>query len=276
MNLNKNNLDRTLIFGILNVTPDSFSDGGNFLTLDSALAQANKLMQDGAEVIDVGGESTRPGAERITSAEELNRVLPIIKKLVDQGIAVSIDTMRAEVAKAAVEAGALYVNDVSGGKADENMFETVAALNVKYILMHWRGQSKNMDELANYQDVVKEVIEELNQQINTALAVGVKKENLIIDPGLGFAKKAEHNWEILRNLDQFRALDYPILIGHSRKRFLNDLSSDLVPDNDFKDSATAAISYQLAREKIWGVRVHEAKRTNAAIAAACHLGEGRR
>lgn len=276
MNLNKNNLDRTLIFGILNVTPDSFSDGGNFLTLDSALAQANKLMQDGAEVIDVGGESTRPGAERITSAEELNRVLPIIKKLVDQGIAVSIDTMRAEVAKAAVEAGALYVNDVSGGKADENMFETVAALNVKYILMHWRGQSKNMDELANYQDVVKEVIKELNQQINTALAVGVKKENLIIDPGLGFAKKAEHNWEILRNLDQFRALDYPILIGHSRKRFLNDLSSDLVPDNDFKDSATAAISYQLAKEKIWGVRVHEAKRTNAAIAAACHFGEGRR
>lgn len=276
MNFKKKNSGRTLIFGILNVTPDSFSDGGNFLALNKAIAQANKLINDGADVIDVGGESTRPGAERISSSEELSRVLPVIKKLVDQGIAVSIDTMRAEIAKAAVETGASYVNDVSGGKADEKMFETVSSLNTKYILMHWRGQSKNMDELASYQDVVKDVVAELNQQISKALAVGVKPENLIIDPGLGFAKKVEHNWEILRNLNQLKALNYPILIGHSRKRFLNELSLGLPVDNDFKDSATASISYQLAREKIWAVRVHEAKRTNAAIAAAYHFGEGNR
>lgn len=273
MNLEQSVLERTLIFGILNVTPDSFSDGGKFFTLDKAIAQAKQLINDGADVIDVGGESTRPGAERITSEEELGRVLPIISELVKQNIVVSIDTMRAEVAKSAVAAGARYVNDVSGGKADQNMFTTVSKLNVKYILMHWRGQSKNMDDLANYQDVVKEVIEELKTQVEKALAAGIKKENLIIDPGLGFAKKPEHNWTILQNLAKFNELKLPMLIGHSRKRFLNELAHDSNADIDFKDSATAAISYKLANENVWAVRVHEAKQTYAAIAAVRRLRE---
>lgn len=273
MNPEQKILDRTLIFGILNVTPDSFSDGGKFFTLDKAMAQAKQLIIDGADVIDVGGESTRPGAERITSEEELSRVIPIVRKLTEQKIVVSIDTMRSEVAKAAVAAGAKYVNDVSGGKADQNMFTTVSQLNAKYILMHWRGQSKNMDDLANYQDVVKEVIEELSTQIEKALAAGIKKENLIIDPGLGFAKKPEHNWTILQNLEKFHELKLPMLIGHSRKRFLNELAKESNADIDFKDAATAAISYKLANENIWAVRVHEAKQTYAAIAASHRLRE---
>jgi len=261
-------LNRTLIFGILNVTPDSFSDGGNFLSLADALAHAKKLIDEGADVIDVGGESTRPGAERITSEIELERVIPVIKHLTTAGIEVSIDTMRSEVAMAAVAAGAKYVNDVSGGKADENMFETVAKLNVKYILMHWRGQSKEMDNLAVYQNVVKEVLEELNIQIEKALSAGIKRQNLIIDPGLGFAKESAHNWQILQNLAEFKSLNLPILVGHSRKRFLNELDPRLGKELDFKDSATASISYQLAREGIWAVRVHDAKQTKAAIAVA--------
>jgi len=271
MNPEKKILDRTLIFGILNVTPDSFSDGGKFFTLDKAMAQAKQLINDGADVIDVGGESTRPGAERITSEEELSRVIPVVSELVKQNIVVSIDTMRSEVAKAAVATGAKYVNDVSGGKADQNMFMTISQLNAKYILMHWRGQSKNMDDLANYQDVVKEVIEELSTQIEKALAAGVKKENLIIDPGLGFAKKPEHNWTILQNLEKFNELKLPMLIGHSRKRFLNELARGSNSDIEFKDAATAAISYQLANKGVWAVRVHEAKQTYSAIAAAHRL-----
>jgi dihydropteroate synthase len=271
MNLEQKILDRTLIFGILNVTPDSFSDGGKFFTLEKAVAQAKQLINDGADVIDVGGESTRPGAERITSEEELSRVIPVVSELVKQNIVVSIDTMRSEVAKAAVATGAKYVNDVSGGKADQNMFMTISQLNAKYILMHWRGQSKNMDDLANYQDVVKEVIEELSTQIEKALAAGVKKENLIIDPGLGFAKKPEHNWTILQNLEKFNELKLPMLIGHSRKRFLNELANESNADIDFKDAATAAISYQLANKGVWAVRVHEAKQTYSAIAAAHRL-----
>lgn len=273
MNPEQKILDRTLIFGILNVTPDSFSDGGKFFTLDKALAQAKQLINDGADVIDVGGESTRPGAERITSEEELSRVIPIVSELVKQKIVVSIDTMRSEVAKAAIAAGAKYVNDVSGGKADQNMFMTVSQLNAKYILMHWRGQSKNMDDLANYQDVVKEVIEELSTQIEKALAAGIKEDNLIIDPGLGFAKKPEHNWTILQHLEKFNELKLPMLIGHSRKRFLNELAKESNPEIDFKDAATAAISYQLANKGVWAVRVHEAKQTYAAIAAAHRLRE---
>lgn len=258
----------TLIFGILNVTPDSFSDAGNFLTLNSAISQAKKLISDGADVIDVGGESTRPGAERISSEIELSRVIPVITSLVSEGITVSIDTMRSEVARAAIAVGAKYVNDVSGGKADDRMFETVAELGAKYILMHWRGQSKEMDSLAIYQDVVKEVIEELKTQIDKALSAGIKRQDLIIDPGLGFAKQPVHNWTILQNLSKFKSLGFPILIGHSRKRFLNDLDPRRATDIEFKDFSTAAISYQLASEQIWGVRVHEAKSTKAAIVAA--------
>lgn len=260
--------EKTLIFGILNITPDSFSDGGEFLDPSKAIEQAKKLKLNGAEVIDIGGESTRPGATRITSEEELKRVLPVIEVLAAENFVISIDTMRAEVAAAAVEKGAKFINDVSGGKSDPKMFETVAELNVPYILMHWRAHSKSMDELAIYQDLILEVKQELKTQIEAALSHKIKLENLIIDPGLGFAKNPNHNWKILSNISQFKDLGLPLLVGHSRKRFLNELSQIEKQDQQFKDFATAAISYQLAMDDIWAVRVHDAKSTSAAINAA--------
>jgi dihydropteroate synthase len=260
--------DKTVIFGILNVTPDSFSDGGNFFNLELAIEQARKLKHEGAAVIDVGGESTRPGAERISSEEELKRVLPVIEALVAEEFIVSIDTMRAEVALAAVEIGAKFVNDFSGGKADALMFKTVSDLNVGYILMHWRAASKEMDDLAVYQDVVSEVSDELQVQINLALQAGISTENLAIDPGLGFAKNPQHNWQILKNISRFQDLGFPLLVGHSRKRFLNELNEVAATDLSYKDYATAAITYQLALNQVWAVRVHEAKPNWAAIAAA--------
>jgi dihydropteroate synthase len=262
------NSDETIIFGILNVTPDSFSDGGNFFNLELAIEQARKLKHEGAAVIDVGGESTRPGAERISSQEELKRVLPVIEALVAEEFIVSIDTMRAEVALAAAQVGAKFVNDVSGGKADSLMLKTVSDLNVGYILMHWRAASKEMDDLAIYQDVVKDVSDELEVQIEHALQAGISKDNLAIDPGLGFAKNPQHNWQILKNISKFQDLGYPLLVGHSRKRFINELNEVAATDLTYKDYATAAISYQLALDGVWAVRVHEAKPSWAAIAAA--------
>jgi dihydropteroate synthase len=263
--------DKTIIFGILNVTPDSFSDGGNFFDLALAVEQAKKLKREGAAVIDVGGESTRPGAERISSEEELKRVLPVIEALAGEKFIISIDTMRSEVAKAAVEKGAKFVNDVSGGKADPLMLKTVSELNAGYILMHWRAPAKQMDNLAIYQDVVRDVCDELQIQIDLALKAGITPENLAIDPGLGFAKNPQHNWQILKNISKFQSLGYPLLVGHSRKRFLGELNEIASTDLDYKDYATAAISYQLALEGIWAVRVHEAKPNWAAIDLASKL-----
>ncbi len=205
-----------LVMGILNVTPDSFADGGKHFTFEHAVQRGLEMIEEGVDIIDIGGESTRPGADRVSAEEEERRVIPVIKALVGKGADISIDTMRASTARRAVEAGAVIVNDVSGGAADPEMFATVAELGCKYTLMHWRGHSKEMNSLAQYGDVVKEVIQEVTLQLDKALAAGIKRENIVLDPGLGFAKDAEHNWEILNRLDEFTALGYPVLIGHSR------------------------------------------------------------
>ena len=239
-----------LVMGILNVTPDSFADGGKHFTLEHAISRGLQMIEEGVDIIDIGGESTRPGADRVTEEEEQRRVIPVIQGLAGKGSDISIDTMRASTAKLAVEAGASIVNDVSGGAADPEMFATVAALGCKYTLMHWRGHSKEMNEKAQYGDVVKEVIYEVTIQLDKALAAGIKRENIILDPGLGFAKDAEHNWEILKRLDEFTALGYPVLIGHSRKRFIGGDT----PDD--REEGTLKISESLVGKGIWAVRVH--------------------
>ena len=242
-----------LVMGILNVTPDSFADGGLHYDTEIAIARGMEMIDEGVDIIDVGGESTRPGADRVSEDEEQARVLPVIRALSESKVAISIDTMRASTARLAVAAGASIVNDVSGGAADPDMFATVADLGCKYTLMHWRGHSKDMNSLAIYGDVVADVIEEVTMQLDKALAAGVKRENIILDPGLGFAKDPEHNWEILNRIEEFTALGYPVLIGHSRKRFLGG-------DNpDGREEATVAVTQSLVGKGIWAVRVHGVK-----------------
>ena len=236
--------------GILNVTPDSFADGGKHDTYEKAVARGLEMISEGVDIIDIGGESTRPGAERVSAAEEQARVIPVIEKLSQSGIPISIDTMRAETAELAITAGASIVNDVSGGVADDLMHEVVAEMGCPYILMHWRGHSKDMNNKAVYGDVVKEVIAELNTQIEAALCSGVAKNNLIIDPGLGFAKGAQHNWDILNRIEEITDLGFPVLIGGSRKRFLGGET----PDE--REAATIELTKSLLAKKIWGVRVH--------------------
>ena len=243
----------TLVMGILNVTPDSFSDGGEFLDPKKAIARGLEMMEEGATIIDVGGESTKPGAERVPLDEELTRVIPVIHALAKAGAKVSVDTMRAETAAMAVAAGASIINDVSGGLSDPAMHTTAAALKVQYICMHWRGQSKNMDSLAVYDNVVTDVINEMTKQIASALLAGIEPTKLVIDPGLGFAKTADHNWEILRNLDKFKEFGFPILVGGSRKRFLG--GSDPIE----RESSSIALTTWLATKHIWGVRTHTVK-----------------
>jgi dihydropteroate synthase len=242
-----------LVMGILNVTPDSFADGGLHYDTEIAIARGMEMIDEGVDIIDVGGESTRPGADRVSEEEEQARVLPVIRALAESKVAISIDTMRASTARLAVEAGASIVNDVSGGAADPDMFATVADLGCKYTLMHWRGHSKDMNSKAIYGDVVADVIEEVTMQLDKALAAGVKRENIILDPGLGFAKDPEHNWEILNRIEEFTALGYPVLIGHSRKRFLGGDS----PDG--REEATVAVTQSLVGKGIWAVRVHGVK-----------------
>lgn len=243
----------TLVMGILNVTPDSFSDGGEFLDPKKAIARGLEMIDEGATIIDVGGESTKPGAERVTLDEELTRVIPVIHALAKTGAMVSVDTMRAEVAALAVASGARIINDVSGGLSDPAMHATAAALKTQYICMHWRGQSREMDSLAVYEDVVSEVINEMTKQIAAALTAGIEPTKLVVDPGLGFAKKAEHNWELLRNIDKFKEFGFPILIGASRKRFLGG------NDPLERESASIALTTWLATKHIWGVRTHTVK-----------------
>lgn len=239
-----------LVMGILNVTPDSFADGGLHFTFEHAVQRGLEMIEEGVDIIDIGGESTRPGAERVSAEEEQRRVIPVVKALAGKGADLSVDTMRASTARLAVEAGATIVNDVSGGAADPEMFKTVADLGCKYTLMHWRGHSKEMNSLATYSDVMTEVIHEVNIQIDKALAAGIARENIVLDPGLGFAKDAEHNWEILNRLDEFLALGYPVLIGHSRKRFIGGDT----PDE--REEGTLKISESLVGKGIWAVRVH--------------------
>jgi dihydropteroate synthase len=239
-----------LVMGILNATPDSFADGGEHFTYPDAVDHGLKLIAEGADIIDVGGESTRPGAERVSAAEEERRVINVISKLADAGKPISIDTMRASTARAAVIAGASIINDVSGGLADAAMLDTAAELRVPYIAMHWRGHSKEMNNLAVYKNVVDEVIAELSLRIEAALSAGVSKTNLIIDPGIGFAKDPADNWAIIEEIAQFVDLGYPVLVGASRKRFLGG------DDPTAREAATVELTNRLSQSGIWAVRVH--------------------
>jgi len=251
-----------LVMGILNLTPDSFADGGRHNSFDAGVARGLEMIAEGVDIIDIGGESTRPGADRISAEEEQARVLPVIEELSKRGAKISIDTMRADTAEKAVQAGAAIINDVSGGLSDPAMFATVKKLGVPYILMHWRGESKEMNSRAVYKDVVNDVISEINSQIDAALDAGINKSQIIVDPGLGFAKDAEHNWEILRNLKQFTSMGYPVLIGASRKRFLGG-------DNpDEREAATIELTKTLVPQGVWGVRVHSVKPHVDVIAGA--------
>lgn len=268
---------RCAVMGILNVTPDSFSDGGRFLDRDGAVAHGVALHRAGADLVDVGGESTRPGAERVAPEIESQRVLPVIRALVEQGVPVSIDTTRAAVAEAAVEAGASVVNDVSGGLADPRMAAAVAALGVPWILMHWRGHSARMNELARYTDVVAEVRAELAARVDAAVLAGVDPARLVLDPGLGFAKDASHNWALLRRLDVLIGLGFPVLVGTSRKRFLGELLTDVdgtQRPTAGRDPATAATSALAAHAGAWGVRVHDVESSRDAVAVAAAWGLG--
>jgi dihydropteroate synthase len=262
---------RCAVMGVLNVTPDSFSDGGRYLNLDDALAHGVEIWNDGADLVDVGGESTRPGADRVAPDVEIARILPVIRGLSSTGVVVSVDTTRARVAEAALSAGAVVVNDVSGGLADPDMARVVADAGVPWILMHWRGYSRNMDSLATYDDVVADVRTELSQRVDAALAAGVSSDALVLDPGLGFAKKADHNWALLRRLDVLLSLGFPVLVGSSRKRFLGTLLADKegVPrPPGGREEATAAISALVAAAGAWGVRVHDVRRSLDAVKVA--------
>lgn len=239
--------------GILNVTPDSFADGGKHNDFEAAIARGLEMIAEGVDIIDIGGESTRPGADRVSEEEEIARTIPVIAELAKQGTPISIDTMRSTTAEAAIKAGASIVNDVSGGLADSEMLQTAARLQVPYIAMHWRGQSKDMNSKAVYGDVVSDVISELNERIEAALDAGIQKDKLIIDPGLGFAKDAEHNWAIIDSIDQFVALGYPVLVGGSRKRFLGGDT----PDE--REEATIQLTKRLGATGVWAVRVHSVK-----------------
>jgi dihydropteroate synthase len=265
------------VLGVLNVTPDSFSDGGRFLGHDHAVTHGVALRTAGADLVDVGGESTRPGAGRVDPAEELARVLPVVRDLVAEGVSVSIDTTRAVVAEAAVEAGAAVVNDVSGGLADPAMARVVAQARVPWILMHWRGHSDRMGALATYEDVLGEVRAELVARVDAAVLAGVDPGRIVLDPGLGFAKTAAHNWALLRRLDVFVDLGFPVLVGASRKRFLGELLADAdgtLRPPDGREIATAAISALAATAGAWGVRVHDVAASMDAVAVATALQLG--
>jgi dihydropteroate synthase len=273
---------RCVVMGVLNVTPDSFSDGGCFADTPSAVAHGLAMHADGADYVDVGGESTRPGADRVDAEEECRRVLPVIRELADAGVRTSVDTTRAEVAEAAISAGASLVNDVSGGLADEGMAKLVADSGIPWVLMHWRGHSREMYAAARYGDVVTEVCAELTARVEDVVAAGVAPEQLLLDPGLGFAKNAEHNWALLARLDRIVALGLPVLVGASRKTFLGRLLADeagTVRPAEQRDAATLATTVLAAQAGVWGVRVHDAGASVDAartVAAVHAVGGGRR
>jgi len=269
--------DRLVVIGVLNVTPDSFSDGGRFTSLDDAVAHGCRLADDGADLVDVGGESTRPGADRVDAAEEERRVIPVIEALVANGVRVSIDTYRAVVAERALAAGASVVNDVSGGLGDPDMAAVVGAAGCPWILMHWRGHSRRMQDLAHYVDVVDDVRRELAERVEAANQAGISSDRIVIDPGLGFAKTAEHNWALLAHLDVLVGFGLPVLIGASRKSFLGRVLADPAgtprPVGE-REAATVALTAYAATQGAWGVRVHnvranvDAARTIAAVREA--------
>ena len=271
------NLERTAVMGVLNVTPDSFSDGGSYAQTEVAITRGIDLVAQGADIVDIGGESTRPGAERVTLDEEIARTIPVVKALSAQGIVVSIDTMRAQVAQAAIEAGASIVNDVSGGKADPLMFKYLATVEAPYILMHWRGHSIEMDSLAHYTDVTSEVRNELDDQAFDVSHAGVASNRIVLDPGIGFAKTSEQNWSLLAQLDTLQDLGYPVLVGASRKKFLGELlASDGSPRSvDQREHATTALTTFLANVKVWAVRVHDVRAARDAVEVVQKLQESR-
>jgi dihydropteroate synthase len=266
--------NRPLVMGVLNATPDSFSDGGQFPAEDDALNHARLLIAAGSNIIDVGGESTRPGAERITIEEEQRRVISLIKKIaaepafIASGARISIDTMNSQTAKAAIDAGAKIINDVSGGLADPDMFSVAAETSAILVISHWRGFSDRMDSLNEYQDIARDVAAELSVQVEAAIAAGVKREKIVIDPGLGFAKDMQQNWKLVARLDELEKLGLPILVGASRKRFIAGM---LEPDeagevsNSRRDLATAVLTALLLQRKLWGIRVHNVIATTDAI-----------
>ncbi|HEX4655627.1 MAG TPA: dihydropteroate synthase [Mycobacteriales bacterium] len=258
--------------GVINVTPDSFSDGGEFAEVDRAVEHGLALLEDGADILDVGGESTRPGADRVDEREEWRRVAPVVAQLAAAGAIVSIDTMRASTAAAALAAGAAIVNDVSGGQADAGLPRLVAEAGVPYVVMHWRGHSDRMQQHAGYEDVVTEVRDELLRRLDDVVAAGVAPEQVILDPGLGFAKRGEHNWALLAHLDAFVALGRPLLVGASRKSFLGDLLGDGDPRPvTARDDATAALTVVAAQAGAWGVRVHTVRPSVDAVRVVARL-----
>lgn len=264
----------TVVMGILNVTPDSFSDGGQYSEFEQAVSRGLELQRQGADYVDVGGESTRPGAERVPVREEIARVLPVIRELVAAGVAVSIDTMNAGTAEAAADAGVSIINDVSGGLADPAMRRVVAASGLDYIAMHWRGFSTDMERLASYGDVVADVRSELSDRLAELAGAGVDPARVILDPGLGFAKNAEHNWRLLAHLDELASLGHPLLVGASRKRFLSPFAPEGAPASD-RDAASATVAALAAHAGAWGVRVHDVAATRTALAVAAAWGDAR-
>jgi len=273
------NPDRCVVMGVVNVTADSFSDGGRYLHTEAAVRHGLELWERGADLVDVGGESTRPGADRVDADVEIARVVPVIERLSAQGVLVSVDTTRAVVADRALDAGAAVVNDVSGGLADPQMAKVVATARAPWILMHWRGHSKNMNDLATYGDVVAEVCDELSARADAALKAGVAADALVLDPGLGFAKQREHDWALLHGLDRLLGLGFPLLVGASRKRFLGALLADEQGNPrppQGREDATAAITTLAAANGAWGVRVHDVGRSldAALVVRAWQRGSG--
>jgi dihydropteroate synthase len=263
-------LARCRVLGVINVTPDSFSDGGAFEDADSAVKHGFQLLAVGADMLDVGGESTRPGARRVSAEEEQLRVLPVIRALADAGAVVSIDTMRASTAEAALHAGARIINDVSGGLADPDLPLVAAAAGVPYVVMHWRGHSDDMQQQAVYDDVVRDVCDELTARVDAVVAAGVAPEQVIVDPGIGFAKTAAHNWALIAHMSALLSLGRPVLVGASRKSFLGSL---LAEDGEprpvvDRDDATAAITAIAASSGAWAVRVHDARASADAVRVA--------
>jgi len=256
---------RARIMGILNVTPDSFSDGGRHVSVDDAVDHAAALIAAGADLVDVGGESTRPGAERVPLEVEQERVLPVVRELVGRGIAVSVDTMNAATAERAVALGAVVVNDVSGGLADPDMPRVAAATGAVFVVMHWRGHSDRMQQNAHYADPVEDVRREVEQRVVELIDQGVHPDQLVIDPGIGFGKDAAQNWQLLAGYDRFASLGLPVLIGASRKRFLQGVGSPPEAPATDRDLASAAISLLAAERGAWGVRVHDPAPTRALL-----------
>ena len=270
---------RTLVMGVLNVTPDSFSDGGRYLDAAVAVDHGRALVAEGADLVDVGGESTRPGATRPSPEEELDRVLPVVRALAGDGVLVSVDTMRASVASAVVEAGAVLVNDVSGGLADEAMLSTVAALDVAYVLMHWRAHSTQMQRFTDYGDVVADVSAELRERLDAAAQAGVRPERVAVDPGIGFSKTADQNWDVLAGMERLHDLGHPVLIATSRKRFLGALLADATGElrpTELREDGTTATSTLAAAAGAWCIRTHSVRATLDAVKVAQRWATGSR